>query len=151
MEIQAALDAADETDSFLGVTDVVFDKAADQGYDTLSEAEKTVYCLDQFLKEAENGGLIQFLYHEAGARAADTLLSLERIHSKGSVAVFRELIEYFDNGVPTDDDARIDACEKLEIDYADELSALEERFYEVNENLVALTLSYVSSNIKAFR
>ena len=39
MEIQAALDVADETDSFLQITDVIYDKA-ENGYDSLNEAEK---------------------------------------------------------------------------------------------------------------
>ena len=54
MEIQAALDVADETDSFLQITDVIYDKESEMGYDSLTEAEKTVYCIDQLLSEMEN-------------------------------------------------------------------------------------------------
>ena len=40
MDIQAALDVADETDAFLQITDVIYDKEADDGYDALSVGEE---------------------------------------------------------------------------------------------------------------
>lgn len=152
MEIQAALDVADETDAFLQVTDVIYDKEAEAGYDTLSEAEKTVYCIDSLLREMENGGFAQFFHHDSGANTADTLEALERIRSSQVLAVFHEMVNFFPEGqVPKDEDERIDLFDQIASELVDEIAACDDRFYDADENLVELTLSFVSKNIKAFK
>lgn len=152
MEIQAALDVADETDSFLQISDVIYEKESEVGYDDLNEAEKTVYCLDQLLREMENGGFVQFIHHEAGARAEDTLEALERIKAKTSAEVLARIISLFDGGkVPADEDDRIDAFDQIESEHADEIASLDDRFYDSGENLVEMTLRFVQKNLRDFR
>lgn len=152
MEIQAAFDVADETDSFLQITDVVYDRVNDAGYDDLSDAEKTVYCIDQLLKEMENGGFGQFFSREAGALADDTLEALERIKAKETYALFNRMMDFFeDRRVPVDEDDRAEMLEHIESEYADEITELDDRFYDCGENLVALTLKFVQRNLKEFR
>ena len=152
MEIQAALDVADETDSFLQISDVIYEKESEVGYDDLNEAEKTVYCLDQLLREMENGGFVQFIHHEAGARAEDTLEALERIKAKTSAEVLARIISFFDGGkVPADEDDRIDAFDQIESEHADEIASLDDRFYDSGENLVEMTLRFVQKNLRDFR
>lgn len=151
MEIQAALDVADETDSFLQITDVIYVKANDSGYGALNEAEKTVFCIDQLLREMENGGFVQFIHHEAGALTEDTLEALERIKAKVSYELFDHLIDLFENrDVPADEDDRINAFDQIESEYADEIASLDDRFYDSGENLVEMTLRYVQKNLKDF-
>ena len=151
MEIQAALDVADETDSFLQITDVIYDKEADNGFDSLNDAEKTVFCLDQLLREMENGGFVQFIHHEAGAKAEDTLEALERIKAPVSAGLLDQIIALFPDGaVPADEDDRIDAFDQIESEHADEIAALDDRFYDSGENLVLLTLRFVQKNLKDF-
>ncbi len=152
MEIQAALDVADETDSFLQITDVIYDKESDAGYDALTEAEKTVYCIDSLLREMENGGFVQFFHHEVGALAEDTLESLERIKAKGTFDLMNRMLDLFDNRqVPADEDERIEAFDQIESEHADLIAELDDRFYDVGENLVELTLRFVQKNLKDFR
>ncbi|MAD43934.1 MAG: hypothetical protein CMI02_01845 [Oceanospirillaceae bacterium] len=152
MEIQAALDVADETDSFLQITDVIYSKEADDGYDALSDAEKTVFCIDGLLREMENGGFVQFIHHEVGALAEDTLEALERIKAKNTHELLDRLINFFDERkVPADEDERIELFDQIESEYADEIAELDDRFYDVGENLVEMTLSYVARNLKEFR
>ena len=152
MEIQAALDVADETDSFLQITDVIYDKESDAAYDALTEAEKTVYCIDSLLREMENGGFVQFFHHEVGALAEDTLESLERIKAKGTFDLMNRMLDLFDNRqVPADEDERIEAFDQIESEHADLIAELDDRFYDVGENLVELTLRFVQKNLKDFR
>ncbi len=152
MEIQAALDLADETDSFLQLTDVVYDKETEVGYDSLTELEKTIFCIDGLLREMENGGFAQFFRQEAGAYSDDTLDALERIKAKESAALLRKMLNYFSDGkAPTDEDDRLDALNQIEDEHADDISALDDRFYDAGENLVGLTLLYVQKNLKAAR
>lgn len=151
MEIQAALDVADETDSFLQITDVIYDKEAEQGYDHLSDAEKTVFLIDHLLREMENGGFVQFVHHEAGSWAEDTLEALERIKAKESYALLNQLVDLFDNRyVPKDEDERIELFDQIESEHADSIAALDDRFYDTGENLVEMTLRFVAKNLKEF-
>ncbi len=152
MEIQAALDVADETDSFLQITDVIYAKEADDGYDALNDAEKTVFCIDGLLREMENGGFVQFFHHEVGALAEDTLEALERIKAKETMGLMNRMIDYFDDRrVPADDDERIDIFEQIEREHADEIAECDDRFHELGDKLVELTLAFVARNLKAFR
>lgn len=152
MEIQAALDVADETDSFLQITDVIYDKESDTGYDSLTDAEKTVYCIDSLLREMENGGFVQFFHHEVGALAEDTLESLERIKAKGTYDLMNKMLNLFaGRHVPADEDERIEVFGQIESEHADLIAELDDRFYDVGENLVELTLRFVQKNLKDFR
>ena len=152
MEIQAALDVADETDSFLQITDVIYDKESEEGFDALTDAEKTVFCIDHLLREMENGGFSQFFNHEAGAYAEETLESLERIKAKETSILMSRMLDFFeDRKVPTDEDDRIEAFDQIESEHADAVAELDDRFYDSGENLVALTLRYVQKNLKDFR
>ncbi len=151
MEIQAALDVADETDSFLQITDVIYEKEEASGYDSLNEAERTVFCIDQFLREMENGGFVQFFHHEAGYRADDTLLALENIKAKVSHQLLDQVINFFpERRIPEDEDARIDEFDRIESEHADEVAELDDHFYESGENLVGMTLLYVQRNLREF-
>lgn len=149
MEIQAALDMADETDSFLQITDVVYDKEADFGYDQLKEAEKTVFCIDGLLREMENGGFVQFFRQVAGNYTEDTLVALEHIKAKESYDVLHKMQDYFPEGkVPTDEDDRSDLFDDIESEYSDEITELDDVFYDTGENLVKLTLMYLQRSFK---
>ncbi|MGB1092393.1 MAG: DMP19 family protein [Oceanobacter sp.] len=151
MEIQAALDMADETDSFLQITDVIFDKERDSGYDDLTVSEKTVFCIDGLLREMENGGFVQFFHHDVGALASETLDSLERIKAKDSWALLNQMIDLFpERSVPADEDARIDLFDQIQDEHTDKINALDDGFYDLTENLVGLTLAYVAKNLKDF-
>ena len=127
MEIQAALDMADETDSFLQITDVVFDKEAEYGYDNLKEIEKTVYCIDGLLREMENGGFVQFFRQEAGNYTEDTLIALERIKARESYTFLDEMLDFFpDRKVPTDEDDRSELFDTIESEHSDEITELDD-------------------------
>lgn len=152
MEIQAALDVADETDSFLQITDVIYDKEAEQGYPSLSTSEKVVFCIDHLLREMENGGFVQFIHHEAGAKTDDTLLALESIKAKETHSLLHRLVDFFtDRNVPADEDERIEMFDQIESEHADDIAELDDRFYDAGENLVEMTLKFVAKNLKDFR
>lgn len=152
MEIQAALDVGDETDSFLQLTDAIYDKEAEVGYAALKPLEQVVFCMDGLLKEMENGGFTQFFRQEAGKYAADTLNALEQIKAKTSAALLAQVLDFFPNGeAPSDEDERVELFDQIESEHGDEISDLDDRFYDSGENLVAMTLLYVQRNLKELR
>jgi len=151
MEIQAALDVADETDSFLQITDVIYEKEAAVGYDALKQAEKTVFCIDGLLREMENGGFSQLVHHDMGVRLEDTLTALEQIKSREITRLVDRLITLFaERVIPTDDDERVAVFEAIESEQTDVITSLDDAYYDTAENLVDLTLSFVSRNVKSF-
>lgn len=152
MEIQAALNVADETDAFLQITDVIFDREAEIGYADLTAAEKTVYCIDSLSREMENGGFDQLFHHDTGAYCLDILEALTQIRAKRSLAVFQQVVNLFPNGhVPTDEDERIDTFDQISSELVDEIAKCDERFQKSGENLVELTLKFVAKNVPQFR
>ncbi len=152
MEIQAALDVADETDAFLQITDVIFDREAEIGYDDLSRAEKTVYCIDSLSREMENGGFGQLFHHDAGALCVDMLQALEQIRAKNTLLVVQQIVDFFPNGkVPEDEEIRMDTFDQLASELVDEIAECDDRFHDAGENLIELTLKFVAKNIAQFR
>jgi hypothetical protein len=152
MEIQAALDVADETDAFLQITDVIFDREAELGFADLTSAEKTVYCIDSLSREMENGGFGQLFHHDAGALCHDMLESLEKIRAKNSHAVLQKMVNFFPNAnIPSDEDKRIETFDQLASELVDEIAECDDRFHDAGENLIELTLKFVAKNLAQFR
>lgn len=152
MEIQAALNVADETDAFLQITDVIFDREADVGYENLSGTEKSVYCIDSLSREMENGGFGQLFHHDSGALIQDMLEALEKIRAKNTHVVVKQIVDYFpESKVPSDEDQRIDTFDQLASELVDEIAECDDRFHDAGENLVELTLKFVAKNVSDFR
>ncbi len=152
MEIQAALDVADETDAFLQITDVIFDREAEFGYANLSDAEKAVFCIDNLSREMENGGFGQLFHHDAGALCSDILEALEAIRAKNTLAVVQQVVNLFPNAeVPKGEEERIETFDKVAHELVDEIAENDDRFHDAGENLIELTLKYVAKNLAQFR
>lgn len=152
MEIQAALNVADETDAFLQITDVIFDREAEIGYADLTAAEKTVYCIDSLSREMENGGFGQLFHHDTGAYTLDILEALEQIRAKKTLAVVQEVVNLFPNGqFPTDEDERADIFDQISSELVDEIAQCDDRFHDAGENLIELTLKFVAKSVAQFR
>jgi hypothetical protein len=152
MEIQAALEVADETDAFLQITDVIFEREAEHGFADLTKAEKTVYCIDCLSREMENGGFGQLFHHDAGALCVDMLEALELIRAKNSHEVVLKMVSFFPNSeVPIGEDDRIDTFDQLASELVDEIAECDDRFHDAGENLVELTLKYAAKNVSQFR
>lgn len=151
LEIQAALEVADETDAFLQITDVIFDREADIGYDNLTPAEKTVYCIDGLSRAMENGGFSQLFNHEIGALSSDILEALEKIRAKNSLKIVKQVVGFFpDAHVPLDEDDRAEAFDRISNEWFDEIAQCDDSFHGAGENLVELTITFVAKNLSHF-
>jgi hypothetical protein len=152
MEIQAALEVADETDAFLQITDVIFDREAEVGYENLSNAEKAVYCIDSLSREMENGGFGQLFHHDSGGLCLDMLEALEQIKAKNTHEILQKMVNFFPNGeVPKDEDDRIEVFDQFALELVDEIAECDDRFHDTGENLIELTLKFVAKNTAQFR
>jgi hypothetical protein len=122
------------------------------GYQSLTDAEKTIFCIDSLSREMENGGFGQLFHHDAGAIFLDMLASLEKIRAKRSHAVVQQIANYFPDGiVPDDEEKRIDTFDQLASELVDEIAECDERFHDAGENLIEFTLKFVAKNLAGFR
>ncbi|MGK0250045.1 MAG: hypothetical protein ACI910_002813 [Oleispira sp.] len=152
MEIQVALEVADETDAFLQITDVIFNKKNNIGYADLSAAEKSVYCIDSLSREMENGGFGQLFHHDSGALIQDMLEALVKVRAKNTYNIVRQIVDYFpSSSVPSDENERMEAFDSLAAERVNEIAECDDRFHKVGENLIELTLKFVAKNVREFR
>lgn len=151
MDIQAALEVADETDAYLQISDLIFEKGQNQGFDALTYSEKTFYCIDGFLREMGNGGLAHFFYNESGSHAGDTIQALDQIKVPSAKEIVVKALECFpDKQVPQDNEDRIQEFGRIEENYAELIGRLDDQFYTTESEVVKKTLKYVADNLKDF-
>ena len=113
---------------------------------------RKIYCIDSLSREMENGGFGQLFHHDTGAYCLDILEALAQIRAKKSLAIFQQVVDLFPNGhVPTDEDERIEIFDQLSSELVDEIAQCDDRFYDAGENLVELTLKFVTKNVAQFR
>ncbi|MCP5334876.1 MAG: DUF4375 domain-containing protein [Oceanospirillaceae bacterium] len=151
LDIQAALDLPDETDAFLQISDILFEKHSAVGYDGLTQSEKVFYCIDGFVRGMGNGGISQFFYDEAGVHASDAVLAFEAVKAGKIKQLLEQALACFpDTSIPADDDARDDLVSSLEENYSEEWSAMTDVFFQNEAELIKATLAYVGKNLKNF-
>lgn len=148
MEIQAALNLPDETDAFLQISDIVFDRYSEVGFDQLSQEERTFFCVDALMRTLTNGGITQFLYETGNRQFTSTIESLKAIRVAKAAELLESVGAHLGSGLPEDPDVRSDFVDNLEI--SDELSAIEEKLYALEASLMQQCLQFVSKHMKSF-
>lgn len=150
MDVQAALELPDETDAFLQISDIIFDKESSAGYETFSDAERNFYCIDGFIRGMGNGGVAQFFY-DHGHHTKDTSKALEEIKASNAMHLLQEAVSCFPNQtVPTDTNDRELLVSDLEEQHGDLWARLSDKFYDAETELIKLTLKYVNKHLKSF-
>ena len=148
--MQAALELPDETDAFLQISDIIFDKESAFGYEKFTDAEKAFYCIDGFIRGMGNGGVAQFFY-DYGHHSQDTKIALESVKAEQAQTLFSKALGCFPDGaVPTDSHDREQLVAGLEEEHGDLWSNLSDSFYDAETELIKLTLKFVNSNLKGF-
>ncbi len=150
MDVQAALELPDETDAFLQISDIIFEKESSSGYEKFSDAERNFFCIDGFIRGMGNGGISQF-FHEHGQHTVDTQKALAEVKSEAAKALLSQATACFPNSsVPLDEDDREGLVADLEEQNGDLWSELSDKFYDSETELIKLTLKYVNKNLKSF-
>jgi hypothetical protein len=151
LDIQAALDLPDETDAFLQISDILFEKHSATGYEGLTQAEKVFYCIDGFVRGMGNGGISQFFYDEAGVHAKDAVMAFEAVKAGKVKQLLDKALACFPDGIiPADNDARDELVSSVEENNSDEWSRMTDVFFQNEAELIKSTLTYVGKNLKNF-
>lgn len=122
---------SDVTASLIALSDSLFRRCNERGYDGLNVAERKVFCIDSVLREVNNGGFSQFFFNSSGDHAADTTAALRAIGADEWADIVRDAIALFPGGlVPSDLQERRavlvdvgDALEELWVELDDEFAA----------------------------
>lgn len=150
MDVQAALELPDETDAFLQISDIIFEKESSSGYEQFTDAERIFYCIDGFIRGMGNGGVSQFFY-DHGHHTADTQKALAEVKSQTADALLKQAVACFPNQkVPMDESDREGLVADLEEQNGELWSQLSDKFYDSETELIKLTLKYVNKNLKSF-
>ncbi len=120
-------------------------------YSKLTDHQKLFYLNQNLEREINNGGFNQYFVNPSGNNAHETIISLSAIGAGATADILRKAIEQFPNKtVPKDSDERIEIVEKIETIANEVWNALDEKFYEYQENLNSLNIEYVKKYIDFF-
>lgn len=146
------LQIEDDTKFAIAMSDLLFAREANVGYEHLSAAERVVFCLDGLEREVNNGGFSQFFENSAGDHALDTIEALRALGAPTMAALVAQAVSIFPGGRPaTDRDRRQRELDQLGEQARTRLDQLDTAFYEYPENLAALERQYVRANQDQFR
>lgn len=147
-----ALREKDDTAFAIAMSNLVFARCEAAGFEALSEAEQTVYCLDALEREVNNGGFSQFFFNASGDTALETVSALERLGAGHTAALVRRALSVFPGARPSADrDAREKQMDGLPESARELWSELDQAFCEYRDNLAALERAYVSAHRAQFK
>lgn len=130
----------------------VYDKyLKNEDIDDLSEAEQVVFLTGLLEYEVNNGGFAQLFYNDSGNFAFEILEALGEIEAVTTAKLLKRAMIVFEDDYPTDRDEREAILDDAMNGNADDfLSELDDKFYDYDDDLIALNFSYIMNHKEAF-
>lgn len=152
-DIEKALLIENETKSLLAVGEIVWKKTeASDNFENLTEAEKTFIYVEMLEAEINNGGFDQYFYNTSGDYYSESLQAYKTIGAHKTVKIIEEAFKLFPvNPIPKDNEKRQDILENVDKETSKKWNALEDKFYEYEENIGGLLLEFVKKNKSEFK
>lgn len=114
-----------------------------RGFDQLTERERTIFCVWQFVGEVNNGGFRQFLSNPSGEFTSETLEALERIRMPFAASLLKRALMYLPP-LAKDHGTRLQQVHSLASEIqVDLLNELTGNFFNSTEYPYALLAEYV--------
>ncbi len=135
-----------ELDNFIG-------ELCDYGndYERLNEQQKLFYQNQNLEREINNGGFYLYFYNSSGDCAHETILSLLAIGANKTARILQEAIDQFPNKkVPKNRVERITIVEQIKKVAKEVWNALDETFYNYEDDLNTLNMEYVKQHKEFF-
>jgi hypothetical protein len=141
----------DPTKFAIALSNHVYGREGPGGFDGLSEAEQTVYCIDGLEREVNNGGFAQFFFNSAGDQARETVAALRRIGADHTARLVERAMAPFGPAGPSpSSDERAAQLEGIGDGATALWYELDDAFYEYKDDLTGLLRSYVRSRREQF-
>jgi len=142
----------DGVDLIIALQERVALRESEVGFDGLSEPERVFLCVQDVESEVNNGGFLQYFYNSSGNRALFASRSFETIGASHTAGIVKRACAVFPNGEPPSDRTeREELLERIEEQIEDALSELDDAFYEYNDDLENLVLTYVKKHQADFK
>lgn len=117
----------------------------------LSPEEKTVYVVDSFQSEVNNGGFSQYLYNGSGALAGELLASLTAIGADCTAEIYRDVLSLLPPELPADELLRNELLDEvITADISAVMSAADDRFYTYPDDLEELLYRFIMNHKSCF-
>lgn len=117
----------------------------------LSPEEKTVYVVDSFQSEVNNGGFSQYLYNGSGALAGELLASLTAIGADCTAEIYRDVLSLLPPELPADELLRNELLDEvITADISAVMSAADDRFYTYPDDLKELLYRFIMNHKSCF-
>ncbi len=117
----------------------------------LSPEEKTVYVVDSFQSEVNNGGFSQYLYNGSGALAGELLASLTAIGADCTAEIYRDVLSLLPPELPADELLRNELLDDvITAEISAVMSAADDRFYTYPDDLEELLYRFIMNHKSCF-
>jgi hypothetical protein len=122
-----------------------------QKIDRLNESQKAILIVENLEREINNGGFNQFYWNSSGNYANETIDALIKIGANKTAEIVKKANSEFKNGiVPKDREKRQDELELIEDKAKENWNNLDSEFYEYNDDLTELLITFVIKNKSDF-
>lgn len=142
----------DGLDLIIALQERVSHRQAEVGFDGLSEPERVFICVQDVESEVNNGGFLQYFSNSTGDHALFASRSFEAIGANHTAGIVNRACAVFPNGEPPSDRTeREEILEQIDERIEGVLSELDDAFYEYNDDLEKLVLTYVKEHQTEFK
>jgi hypothetical protein len=113
------------------VTEELFRKSSESGFEALAEVEKWMLSVRTLEGEVDNGGFAQYFYNSSGGQAAYALRGLKEIGAHRTEDLLQQAMQLFgESGPSADRQTRIKQLDKLSCRAEARLHEFDEEFYK---------------------
>lgn len=110
----------------------------------LTPEEKTVYIIDSFQSEVNNGGFSQYLFNSSGTFVGKLAASLSAIGANRTIEIYKKALEKLPHELPADDGRRNALLEELITeDISEVFASCDRQFFEYPDNLDELIYQFI--------
>lgn len=138
-------------DLIMELYDYVGDKCEDgEDMSVLSHAERVFYVCQALEMEVNSGGFQTFFENFWGCFSNEIVSAFQEIGASRVASLCQDALDVIGFDIPEDEDERGDLLESMEDRIEEPLGALDDKFYEYEENLADLNYRYVMANKEQF-
>lgn len=117
----------------------------------LNNSQKVLWIIENLEREINNGGFNQFYWNSSGNYANETIDALILIEAYKTAEIVKKANSEFKNGsVPKDRAERQNELELIEENAEENWNNLDSEFYEYNDDLTELLITFVINNKSDF-
>jgi hypothetical protein len=144
--IEKALQSEDPNETILQIGEIIWKKTeqSDDNFSNLTSPEKVFIFIDMLEAQVNNGGFDQFFFNSTGTYAHECLDAYNEIGAFKTAEIIYEAIRNFPElPVPKDTATRRLLMQNLDNKIVEAWNALDDKFYEYEEDIAGLVIDYI--------